>query len=368
MDVGRVVNSAVAVDAYDDSKARMVGGFPIGQAVFVMRFEVGLCRHRHFIVGVAERRRPLCAREFAKLTAMKQRISEDLQVISDPEQVRALSNDLNLDRDFDLHVSPHNRAKIRRMLRIFSLHGEKFPTMCPRTDPVRAVEQDQLWLRLSSLAKKIIGGPAELGPLAEWVRGTGDAEQLGLLVQQSVGRLFVDDFISTRESWAAACVMLEASRSSNIVKMTWWRLTGKLEKAKILLGSMVNGDLSAVNGIGVALHHIVDGLARMRQLANDQSSAQLPVDEVVGKCLMAPSSVVRRANADGVFRECPFRKGSLFILSLGAATKNSANRDLVFLSESWSRCPADRWVPALLEGVWRRARSLEIEKFGSSRG
>ena len=37
-------------------------------------------------------------------------------------------------------------------------------------------------------------GPAELEPLAEWVRGVGTAEKLGLLVQQTIGRLFVETF------------------------------------------------------------------------------------------------------------------------------------------------------------------------------
>jgi hypothetical protein len=47
-------------------------------------------------------------------------------------------------------------------------------------------------------------GPAELDPLAEWVRGIGTAEKLGLLVQQSIGRLFVETFTATEESLAAA--------------------------------------------------------------------------------------------------------------------------------------------------------------------
>jgi len=42
------------------------------------------------------------------------------------------------------------------------------------------------------------------------------------------------------------------------------------------------------------------------------------------------------------------------ILGLGSASKGAGNRDLVFLSQSWSRCPAEKWVPALLEGVWTR--------------
>jgi hypothetical protein len=69
---------------------------------------------------------------------------------------------------------------------------------------------------------------------------------------------------------------------------------------------------------------------------------------------LCPGSVVRLARADGTVGGCPFKKGKMFILSLGSATQERRNRDLVFLSQSWSRCPAESWVPALLEGVWRR--------------
>ena len=45
---------------------------------------------------------------------------------------------------------------------------------------------------------------------------------------------------------------------------------------------------------------------------------------------------------------------SLFVLKLVTATQGGTNRDLV--SNSWSRWPAESWVPALLEGVSRRAQ------------
>lgn len=278
------------------------------------------------------------------------------EVVTDPNQIRDISNDPNFDRDFDQSVSPGNRTRLQKMLWVFSVNGQRFPTMRPHTDPVRAAAQDELWSKLDAIAGQIKSGPVELEPLAEWVRGNGAAEKIGPMVQQSVGRLFVQDFTSTNESWAAACMILEASGSSNGMKMLWWRVSGKLERAKKLLSSMVDGDLFAVNGIGVALHHIVDGLHRMRQIARETGTrAQWTTEAVVDECLFAPGSVVRLAKADGTVGGCPFKKGKLFILSLGTASKGRANRDLVFLSQSWSRCPADTWVPALLEGVWRRA-------------
>jgi hypothetical protein len=227
--------------------------------------------------------------------------------------------------------------------------------MLPRTSRSRAAAQDELWSRLNVKADEVKHGPAQLEPLAEWVRGIGTAEKLGLLVQQSIGRLFVETFTATEESLAAASMVLEAASSSNVLKMLGWRISGRLERAKTLLSSMVNGDLTGVIAMITARHLIVDGLHKMRQLAADPAlRSSITTDAAVDECLFAPAAVVRQAKTSGEVGGCPFRRGSLFILGLGSASKGAANRDLVFLSQSWSRCPAEKWVPALLEGVWTR--------------
>jgi hypothetical protein len=241
------------------------------------------------------------------------------------------------------------------MLRIFSLNGRRFEPLQPRTDPSRAAAQDELWSRLKVKADEVKHGPAELEPMAEWVRGIGTAEKLDLLVQQSIGRLFVETFTATEQSVAAAHMVLEAASSSNVLKMLWWRISGRLERAKTLLASMVNGDLVGVVAMITARQLIVDGLHKMRQLAADPAlRSSITTDAAADECLFAPVAVMRQAKTSGEVAGCPFRKGSLFILGLGIASQGAANRDLVFLSHSWSRCPAEKWVPALLEGVWTR--------------
>ena len=280
----------------------------------------------------------------------------DIVVVTNPAEIRTISNDSRLDRDFIGHGPVGNVQRLRKMLRIFSLNGRLFPTMLPRTNPSRAAAQDELWSRLNVKAEQVKHGPAELEPLAEWVRGIGTAEKLGLLVQQSIGRLFVETFTATAESLAAARMVLEAASTSNVLRMLGWRISGRLERAKTLLASMVNGDLAAVIALIAARQLIVDGLHRMRQLAADPARrSSITTDAAVDECLFPVTSVVRQAKTSGEVGGCPFRRGSLFILQLGSASKGTANRDLVFFSQSWSRCPAEQWVPALLEGVWTRA-------------
>ncbi len=280
----------------------------------------------------------------------------DVVVVTDPVEIRTVSNDSRFDRDFMGHGPVRNVLRVRKMLRIFSLDGRLFPTILPRTNPSRAAAQDALWSRLNVKADEVKRGPAQLEPLAEWVRGIGTAEQLDLLVQQSIGRLFVGTFTATEESVAAAHMVLEAASSSNVVKMLWWRISGRLERAKTLLGSMVNDDLSGVIALISARQLIVDGLQKMRQLAADPAlRSSITTDTAADQCLLAPPDVVRQAKTSGEVASCPFRRGSLFILEIGTASKHAPNRDLVFLNQSWSRCPAEKWVPALLEGVWTRA-------------
>src|SRR5271156_4359354 len=279
----------------------------------------------------------------------------DVVVVTDPADIRTISNDARFDRDFSGHIPIRNRQRVSRLLRIFSLNGRRFEPLLPRTDPSRAAAQDALWLRLNVKADEVKRGPAELEPLAEWVRGIGTAETLDLLVQQSIGRLFVETFTATEESVAAAHMVLEAASSSNVVKMLGWRISGRLERAKTLLASTMNGDLVGVVAMITARQLIVDGLHKMRQLAADPAlRSSITTDAAVDECLFSPLTVVRQAKTSGEVGGCPFRKGSLFILGLRSASKGAANRDIVFLNQSWSRCPAENWVPALLGGVWTR--------------
>jgi hypothetical protein len=86
----------------------------------------------------------------------------DVVVVTDPGEIRTVSNEARFDRDFAGHAPIRNMLRVRKMLRIFSVNGRLFPTMLPRTDPIRAAAQDELWLRLNAKAEEVRRGPAEL--------------------------------------------------------------------------------------------------------------------------------------------------------------------------------------------------------------
>jgi hypothetical protein len=108
--------------------------------------------------------------------------TSDEAVVTDPEQIRIISNDQRFDRDFVEPVYSATACFSEICSELFSVNGHRSPTMLPRTNPTHAAAQDRLWFILNLKAKEIKPRPATLEPLAQWVRGTGAVEQIGPLV------------------------------------------------------------------------------------------------------------------------------------------------------------------------------------------
>jgi hypothetical protein len=190
----------------------------------------------------------------------------------------------------------------------------------------------------------------------------GSDAEVGVLTQQVLGRLFQNDFVATQESWAAALVLVKAPRSSNLLELLWWFATGRVRHAKRLLAGMVGNNLSSVNAIGIAVHNIVNGLDHMRSLYSDIGVRNaLSPEAAANQCLRAPVSVYRQSTEAGTVLGTQFARHSLFVLKIGSASRVREGRSLVFVEDSWSECPASKWVPAFFEGVWRLAANAATD-------
>ena len=242
----------------------------------------------------------------------------DVIKVDCPEEIDELMRSPLVDRRFDSHGPIVNVLFLRHILGVFTYRGKRFPAMSPKECPTRARKQDALWTTLNDKAAMVKEGPEELEGLAQWLKGTGNEHELGILVQQAVGSLFSSSYAATSESWAAALALDAAPRTSNPLKLLWWSLTGKVRKAKELLASKVNDDLLGVHGTGIALHNIVKSFHHMRTLYCDIGRrSMLSSEEVSRQCLFAPASVLRQATGAGELAKCPFSKQSLFIVALG---------------------------------------------------
>jgi hypothetical protein len=285
----------------------------------------------------------------------------DLVLSSDADEIKAFANDAKLDRAYADRSILTNGLILKRVRNTLESSGKPFPTVAPRCAEGRAQAQDALWHRLSALAPTYSAGPDELESLAAFVQGQGPVESCGPLVQQVVGRLFAPDFNATPESWSAALVLDQAPRTMNLLLLAWWKLTGRINRARQLLSNLVGGDLAAVHAIGIALHNIVSGVNLMRQLYSDASNRTARSPELAGgQCIFAPPSVLRQPIATDDSSIGPLQTGTVVILNLQAANAKTPDANLAFLCQTWSQCPAEQWVPALLEGIWRRACSPHL--------
>ena len=80
-------------------------------------------------------------------------------------------------------------------------------------------------------------------------------------------------------------------------------------------------------------------------------------ETAVEQSLSAPPVVYRQALAEGAAAGCPYSKFTLFLLKLKDANGDNLAKDMVFMSGTWSRCPAEQWIPAVISGTWKRVVS-----------
>jgi hypothetical protein len=112
----------------------------------------------------------------------------DIVVVTDPIDIRTISNDSRFDRDFIVHGPIRNVKRLRKMLRVFSLDGRLFPTVLPRANTGRAAAQDERWSRLNVKADEVKHGPEQLelkGAKIQFRHGSGANPELSIRIAQT---------------------------------------------------------------------------------------------------------------------------------------------------------------------------------------
>jgi hypothetical protein len=193
------------------------------------------------------------------------------------------------------------------------------------------------------------------------VRGAPGAPALGPATQQAIGRLFATDYKASPDSWAAAGALDAAVHTRNPLRAILLHLSGRLQRSRRLLADLVHGDLAGVHATGIAVHNLVRGFERMRELWSEPRwRSPSSVDAVVEQCLFAPPSVLRQAVGSGATVCGEVRAGTLVVLELEAARERTPGREVEFMVGHWAQCPAAAFVPALLRAVWQRAIAAPV--------
>src|SRR6185295_10693521 len=138
----------------------------------------------------------------------------DLKRVDAKPDIRALSLNERLDRDFVARGPLANRILINRLNGALRFDGKPLPAVAPRGDAERARGQASLHNRLDP-AKGVLWDDATLGRLVAAVRGTAGADTIGPAAQQAVGRLFVKDYVGDTDSFQAARDLDDAVRTPN---------------------------------------------------------------------------------------------------------------------------------------------------------
>lgn len=281
----------------------------------------------------------------------------DIQKLDESRSIIAAAHDPKLDRDYQGRGPLINRLITRKIRTTVSVNGAPLPPVTPANAPGRKEKQAALKARLDSM-----GSPAardRIDRLADHVRGATDGSSIGIDVQGAIGALFVPDYHATAKSWKAARIFDSAVHSFGSPIAFIRRLTGSLDRSRSHLAEKVGGDLAGVHATGIAVHNLVEAIKRMRALGAAPGAllAHSPA-EAASLSMAAPTSVVREATKGGSNPAATYRPGTLVLLSLEKARKQSLGYDVALMEGSWSECPAHGWVPTLLATVWARSAEL----------
>lgn len=253
-----------------------------------------------------------------------------------------------------------NRLRLRRITDIMEVDDRLLPVFLPRDDSERASEQAALERALNAKLAEGKGWRAEeIAELAGLLRDGGemgaDEARVGIAVQGLLGRLFDPGYQATSDGYAAARVLGEWPRAG-FFKALWWRLTGRVWRARELIWKRAGRDRLCIHATAIALHNLVDSLLAMGRLhADPVTRGRMAEARVVGQCLEAPPSLLRRSTDRFYpgFLGRPIGKHALVVIDLARLHGGSADTALAFAAGQWNQCPAHRFVPALLVAVWR---------------
>ncbi len=87
----------------------------------------------------------------------------DLIEVSDLSEIKAANQQPEIDRQFTSRLPLLNGLLLSNVLGTLSYREQRFPTMLPKQDAVRAHNQDALWDRLNAKASFLRDGVCRIG-------------------------------------------------------------------------------------------------------------------------------------------------------------------------------------------------------------
>lgn len=239
----------------------------------------------------------------------------------------------------------------KRLFSDLRFAGHVLPALLDRDSRSREYHQAAVEALLPDYRAQGRVSDEDLAPLFAFVAGKLDATAAAIATQQVLGRWFQPGYKATQKT-------LDAAKRVDKWTMPLPRLgISALERAKALLYKTAGEDVRGLHATAVTVHHVIDALERMRELA--KISPGLDAPELLEQVLRPPPTLLRICERQEAFPfvDSPLPAGTVILIRMGKIHDKSAEArkqgtDTVFLEDEWSRCPARNGVRSLLVRVW----------------
>ncbi len=191
--------------------------------------------------------------------------------------------------------------------------------------------------------------------LARYVAGYPGPRSVGSLIQEALGTQFVPEYRSTESLYAAARRMERWFGIGSALGLGARRLAS----ARRRLHSAAAGDLDCFHATTFAVHSAVDAIERMRAHVLDDRTRRLAALEAVDRCARPPKRALRTSVRafQPSFRRSPLPAHVLVVYATRRAHRIDSTLVDPFAGHTWSECPGDDMVRALLRDVWEARRA-----------
>jgi hypothetical protein len=277
----------------------------------------------------------------------------DVVLVSEPSEIRALDDEPLIDRRFIPRGPLLNRLIVELIRRWFEIDSRLLPSLLPRADKDRAKRQRELATSLDPTQGHALWIDLQLDALSAFVGGRGSYEDMGITVQETVGRLFDPSYKADRASWDAA-VLVDRFRNGFSPVQIIWQGTGRLRCAFDLLRKRAEQDRWRMHATAIGAHGIVHALERMRLLRATPEATSLSDDAVLARSLSPPKQLLRTVEAA---LSTPLSATELkpVMMQNDKAMPRAPDAEMIFMRDHWNACPAQAFVTALLQAVWHRS-------------
>ena len=281
----------------------------------------------------------------------------DILLVSDPEQIKWLNQQVDVVRPLDPEVSWLHRFIDQRLRFDLAFEGAPLPVFQPRADAARQKTQQKLLDQFEN-ARGLPGKERE--EIAAYVSGKSGSGEIGEVVQRWCGRLFFATYRNDKETYEAG------RKIAGWPSLPPWRALaeradGRLARAKRILSNAAQGDRHCIHATSIGMENIVRTLRKLRKAAEHPVKRSLSPDDALRECLHAPPAVLRGCAHDlsAPFLARTLTQRSVIVFLLGRAYARSGDLDVAFLADGWSACPAHVVIPELLRAVWHSAHHDE---------